>query len=172
MNCSKSKFWIVISAVLIGILITFLRNRSALGVKYGESFYWAELINIHESPTRWISVNGKKYRNVNGSPPYHLMVPELDLVFFVTSDRRGDKVRCHFVRLKDNREFVFSPVDTYISLDIGKSSDSDSHVRISGANWPNVVVIQKVGSLRIVKYEFNLESMTVKETTTIGVGTD
>ncbi len=154
---------LVLAAAATVFLYLMGRQSGVSGVQWGSSPRLVQLINVHESSTTWLSINGKKYDNVIGSSPYHIEIPQIGAVFFVTSNQGQTQYVYHFVTLKDGREIAITTKHTYIGLGIGTRNTSPIHTSLVSAKWPKIELAHHVESA-VTKFEFDLDKQTVIST--------
>lgn len=59
--------------------------------------------NLHGDDFTTLTIFGRHYRNVNGSKPFYIMVPELNSIVFVTQDRKEQRT-LHLINLETKKE--------------------------------------------------------------------
>jgi hypothetical protein len=131
-------------------------------IRWGKSYGFIQILNVHSSPTKWLSAKGRRFENVQGGEPYYLEIPQLKLIFFVTSDDRRSRFDYHFLSLETGEDIKISAEYGYSSLGAGINAASDSKIvsRIAEVEWPKVVIDNSDYADR-KRYEFNLKSLTV-----------
>lgn len=155
MKFSNRHYW------LLAVLIFTSCSRKDEGVRTGSSFRWRELINVHESSAIWISVNGEKFEGVRGRRPYHLEIPEIDGVFFVTKKQKSTNYDCHFYLFREKRDIVIQAESGYLGGGIGYPKDASVTDWVESVKWPKVVVVHRNLS-EVTRYTFDLDHRTMK----------
>jgi hypothetical protein len=106
-------------------------------------------------------VNGEKFENVRGRRPYHLEIPEIDGMFFVTSKQKSTNYDCHFYLFREKRDIVIQLQSGYLGGGIGYPKDASVTDWVESAKLPKVVVVHRNLS-EVTKYTFDLDQRTVE----------
>jgi hypothetical protein len=136
-------------------------------VEYGGTYHNPlELLNVHGSFKRrsgkpWIKVCGEKYDYVKGEKPYHLFLPRLNAVLFVTEanikQRRFPKDRVHLVFLQNGKHYAVE-VDENFGDGIGgraEGYDKLPMTYVTEVDWPKLQIME-IGSTAVIhKYDFD-----------------
>jgi hypothetical protein len=148
---------IVLTFFLIGFKGLFLspQKESIPHVFTGESLRPEQLLNIHEAPARWLSVNGRKYYDIVGGARPYLQLAQIDAVFFVTTSTATGRIG-HFYFIHRNEETTI-PINDYSlgnGIGVGKSGEllNDWFMDVA---WPNIRIASRNGN-GVHIYTFNL----------------
>ena len=97
-------------------------------------------ISVHSSSEHYIKINGRTYRNVRGTTPFYLEIPELHSILFVNEEAQ-DRAVFHLVDVENGRELEIDGKKSSFGYHIGSS-------RNPGDKFTDYV--EKVGSNRLV----------------------
>ena len=85
----------------------------------------------------YLTVDGKTYKNVSGSAPFFLDVPELNSILFVTGDETHGNVKFHIVNRETGHEIVISGAQSHFGADIGG-------LELLQKTWDRVVILDRL----------------------------
>ena len=74
--------------------------------------------NLHGDDSTNLRVFGRLYKNVRGSKPFYIMVPELNSIVFVTQDRKEQRT-LHLINLETKKEKSVFLGGLYFGSNIG-----------------------------------------------------
>jgi hypothetical protein len=138
-------------------------SAKSLKIKYGESHHFRELLNVHESPTPWISVGSKRYDNVMGASPPYLEIPGRNAILFITADSSQSNYIYHFVSLEDGNETVIGTRDDSLHLFLNRKTE----IKFESVESDRIVVYSTTlpgFDTKWRRYVFDLTKKTAKET--------
>ena len=138
-----------ISLLALAIGAFSFASCSVPGVKTGERVTLRSFLNVHESPERWLRINGREYTGIVGGDPCYLEIKELDSIMFITADRKNHTY-IHFVGRSGQLDV--SIPETW-PMDIGRPNLYK--INIVRVDWP-IVVITDEGSNYLVTHKFDL----------------
>jgi hypothetical protein len=91
------------------------RDTNVIG---GEISSPLDVIAVHSSKPQYLTINGKTYQGVRGSPPYYLEIPELHSLLFVTTDRNR-MVKFNIINLSTKKEISIDGDGSSFGWNIG-----------------------------------------------------
>src|SRR5689334_3980091 len=74
------------------------------GVTSGDVQRPSRKIFAHINEEHYLTISGKTYRGVAGSPPYYIDVPQLNSILFVTGNESHGNVTVHVVNKETGRD--------------------------------------------------------------------
>lgn len=144
--------WALLS---VSLSINVLASTFSERISFGRSISWKQLLNIHESPRYWLSVDGHKYYGIKGRPPYCLDVNTIGAVFFVTDD--GVDTIAHFI-LKSGEHVAIATNEKRLGLGIGHLPEHSFYDFVESASDSRVVIGSRKPTGSIERYEFDLRA--------------
>jgi hypothetical protein len=162
---SKSKIAGLLAGILLVAVSSLLWMRPpSSGISVGTSTDWRGLLNVHASPVRWISVSGIRIRHVRGAPPYYMMVPGTDFVFFMTENPYDHITVAHFFDQKSRDDVAITEGDmTGLTLDVGGTGQPGSPCWIEHVDLPRIQVMTESEGYRN-RFDFDVRRKTVMRT--------
>ena len=138
----KTRTWFVIIALGAIIAAFFLiahgittESYSDRLVKAREYYDVSILLNPHSGPKKGLEVNGKKYYNPSGRPPFYISLAQLNCILFVTSDQKPPYTATfHIFNLNKSNEIQIRGL-SYFGDTIGYSRTLlQDHVEVLSTN--------------------------------------
>jgi hypothetical protein len=161
MKLSGNRNFVVLlrSSVILAVIsaVTAFGSGFSERVDHGKTFSLKQLFNVHESPRYWLSVDGRKYYDIKGRPPFCLDVAAIGAVFFVTDD--GSEPIAHFI-LKSGEHIAIEASGSRLGLGIGRSAEASFYDFVDSASDTKVVIASRKPMGSVEKYEFDLQSKT------------
>src|SRR3954471_14844706 len=88
---------LIIGASALAVVLAYCELHQVGRITTGYSRSWVSYLNVHESAEPWLSIDGHRFKNVAGQPPYYLEVPGTDMLFLV-ENRRPEPLNHFFDR--------------------------------------------------------------------------
>lgn len=127
-------------------------------------------LNVHGGDTVYLRVGGRSYRNVRGTKPFYLELPQMHSILFVT-EGQPYKVTFHIVDLENKKEIDIDGDGSGFGWDIGSGRTAGAkftdYVERVGTN--EVVVATRSGRWKSV-YTLNLKTKLLERTDTFYYG--
>ena len=161
-SLNKLTLWLARAVVLL--VMANACSAAPVKVSFGYSHPLREWFNVHESPVPWVSVAGKKYPYVMGDEPFYVKLPDRESILFITTNQTETTVVYHFVSLKNGEDIAIKAHDTYLYSGIGSSDSTRGHlISFEAIDGPKIVIVNRWRD-RWWRYSFDLEKLTVVDT--------
>jgi hypothetical protein len=141
-------------------------TASGNGIESGDLRSPARSLFPHVNEEHYLIVKGKTYRGVVGGPPYHLEIPELNSILFVTGNESHANVTFHVVNRQTGHDTVINAGKLHFGSDIGgprKPGQADTDFVL--ATRPGEVTLASQGPEARVVIILDLLAHKIKDVT-------
>jgi hypothetical protein len=160
MSSAKTRrVYLIAGACTLAVALAYCEyERHQVGqITTGYSRGWLSYVNVHASAEPWISIDGHRFKNVAGEPPYYLEVPGTDILFLI-ENRRPEPLN-HFFDRKTRTDVAI--LGSTVELSMRQGFEHGGGAWVEEVKLPQVVVMGCLNAKDTYRYEFDLKKRTV-----------